>query len=181
MRGLVVLYLFAISALGQEYNPVAKERAPDSVLGLPAGIRRDLSKRQCLIPKYFGDVRTMYGAYTKGHFHSGASVDYAVVCHIPARKIQNVLVYSDSEGVWNGEVIERTPFDPAPHSSGRCEASVGAATSKYILDHTRAYAPEELKHLPRLDHNGIDVSACEKGSVIYYFHEGKWLQLAGAD
>jgi hypothetical protein len=181
MRGLVVLSLFAISALGQAYNPVAKERGPESILGLPAGIRLDLVKRQCLIPKYIGDVGAMDEAYTKGHFRSAASVDYAVVCHIPARKIQDVLVYSNSEAVWNGEVIERRTFDLAPDSSDRCEAAVGVATSKYILDHARAYAPEELKHLPRLDHNGVDVWACEKASVIYYFHQGRWLQLQGAD
>jgi hypothetical protein len=180
MRGLVVLSLFAISALGQAYNPVTKERGPESILGLPAGIRLDLVKRQCLIPKYIGDVGAMDEAYTKGHFRSDASVDYAVVCHIPARKIQDVLVYSNTEGAGNGEIISRGTFDPSPHVD-KCEATVGVATSKYILDHARAYAPDELKYLPRLDHNGVEIGICEKGSIIHYFSKGKWLHLQGAD
>ena len=180
MRGLVVLSLFAISALGQAYNPVAKERGPESILGLPAGIRLDLVKRQCLIPKYIGDVGAMDEAYTKGHFRSAASVDYAVVCHISTSKIQDVLVYSNTEGAWNGEIIDRGTFDPAPHAD-KCEATVGVATSKYILDHARAYAPDELKSLPRLDHNGVEIGICEKASIIAYFSKGKWLYLQGAD
>jgi hypothetical protein len=79
MRGLVVLSLFAISALGQPFNPVAKERAPESILQLPEGVRRDLVNRQCVVPKYLGYVGTEDQAYTKGHFRSGTSVDYAVV------------------------------------------------------------------------------------------------------
>jgi hypothetical protein len=180
MRGLIVLCLFAISALGQVYNPVAKERAPGSIQQLPTEVRRDLVKRKCLIPKYGGEVGTQEGAFTTGHFRSATPVDYAVVCHIPALKVQNVLVYSNADGAWNGEVIERGTFDPAPHAD-KCEATVGVATSKYILDHARAYAPEELKHLPRLDHNGVNVGICEKASIIFYFHQGRWLRLQGTD
>jgi hypothetical protein len=180
MRGLVVLSLFAISASGQPFNPVAKERAPESILQLPEGVRRDLVIRQCVVPKYLGYVGTEDQAYTKGHFRSGTSVDYAVVCHIPTGKVQDVLVYSNSGGTWNGEIIDRGTFDPSPQAD-KCWATVGVATSKYILDHARAYAPEELKSLPRLDHNGVEVGICDKASTIAYFSKGKWLYLQGAD
>jgi hypothetical protein len=180
MRGLVVLSLFAISALGQVFNPVAKERAPESILQLPEGVRRDLIIRQCVVPKYLGDVGTKDTAYTKGHFRSGTSVDYAVVCHIPTRKIQDVLVYSNTEGAWNGETISSGTFDPSPQAD-KCWTTVDVATSKYILDHARAYAPDELKSLPRLDHNGVEVGICDKASIIHYFSKGKWLYLQGAD
>jgi hypothetical protein len=180
MRGLVVLTLFAISALGQVFNPVAKERAPESILQLPEGARRDLVNRQCVVPKYIGDVGTKDTAYTKGHFRSVTSVDYAVVCHIPTRKIQDVLVYSNTEGAWNGEIISRGTFDPSPQAD-KCWTTVGVATAKYILDHARAYAPDELKSLPRLDHNGVDIGICDKASIIHYFSKGKWLYLQGAD
>jgi len=180
MHGLVVLSLFAISTLGQPFNPVARERAPESILQLPEGVRRDLVNRQCVVPKYIRDGGTEDQAYTKGHLRSGTSVDYAVVCHIPTGKVQDVLVYSNTGGAWNGEIIDRGTFDPSPQGD-KCWATVGVATSKYILDHARAYAPEELKSLPRLDHNGVEVGICEKASVIYYFHQGRWLQLQGAD
>jgi hypothetical protein len=180
MRGLVILCLFAISALGQEYNPVARERGPESISRLPLDVRLDLVKRKCLIPEYKGTTGREDGAYTMGHFRSRASVDYAVVCHIPARKVQDVLVYSNPDGVWKGEAIQRGTFDPAPHVD-KCEAEVGIAPPKYILDHARAYAPEELEHLPKLDHDGVDVWICEKASVVYYLHQGTWLVLQGAD
>ena len=180
MHKLMFFCLLTNSALGQEYNPAANERVPESIQQLPTGIRRDLVKRQCLVPKYKGDTRSEDSAYTMGHFRSGISVDYAVVCHIPARKVQEVLVYSNAEGVWNGEVIDRGAFDPAPHAD-KCEARVGVATPKFILDHALAYAPERLKSLPQIDHDGVDLEACEKVSVVYFFHQGKWLQLQGAD
>lgn len=180
MRKLMLFCLLANSALGQVYNPVANERIPESIQQLPLRIRRDLIKRQCLVPKYKSDSRSEESAYTIGHFRSDRSVDYAVVCHIPARKVQEVLVYSNTEGVWIGEIIEHGTFDPAPHED-KCEATVGVASPKFILDHARAYAPEELKSLPRRDHDGVDVGACEKASVVYFFHQGKWLQLQGAD
>jgi hypothetical protein len=180
MRGLIILSLFAISALGQDFNPVAKQRDPESILQLPEGVRRDLINRQCVVPKYLGDVGPKDAAYTKGNFRSGTSVDYAIVCHIPTRKIQNVLVYSNTEGAWNGEIISPGTFDPSPHVD-KCWTTVDVATPKYILDHARAYAPEELKSLPRMDHNGVEVGICDKASIIYYFSKGKWLSLQGAD
>jgi hypothetical protein len=109
-----------------------------------------------------------------------ASVDYAVVCHIPARKVQDILVYSNPHGAWKSEVIEHGVFDPAPEAD-KCEEGVGIATPRYILDHARAYAPEELKHLPKLDHDGVNVDICEKASVVYYLDLGRWLTLQGAD
>jgi hypothetical protein len=107
-------------------------------------------------------------------------MDYVVVCDIPARKIQDVLVYSNVNEAWTGEVIAHGSFDPAPHVD-RCEASVSIATPKYILDHARAYAPEELKRLPTLDHQGVNIDICGKASIVHYFDRGKWIHLQGAD
>jgi hypothetical protein len=48
----------------------------------------------------------------------------------------------------------------------------------FIMRHYRAYgAPEP----PPIDHHGIDDAFLEKASVTWYFHQGKWLQLTGAD
>jgi hypothetical protein len=181
MSKLVVFYLLASSALGQGFNPVARERTPESIQQLPMEVRQDLVTRQCLIPKYKGETENEDGAYTVSHFRSNTSVDYAVVCHTPSLKIQNVLVYSRSTGAWKGEIIDQGGFDPAPHAENGCWVTVGIATPKYIVDHAKAYAPEELKSLPPLDHNGVDVGLCDKASIILYFSKGKWLGLQGAD
>lgn len=180
MRKFIALCFLTSSALGQVYNPVAKERAPESIQQLPSGIRQDLTRRSCLIPKYNGDTGAKDTAYILGHFRSARSVDYAVVCHIPTRTVQDVLVYSNSNGVWKGEVIDHGGFDPAPRAD-KCEATVGIATREYILEHARAYAPEEVKSLPPLGHDGVNIGICEKASIVRYFSKGKWLSLQGAD
>lgn len=180
MRGAASLLLIGISALGQGYSPVAVERTPESIQRLPPGIRMDLAERKCLVPKYKAFTDAGDKAYTTGHFRSKTSRDYAVVCHIPARRVQDVLVYSNSAGAWKGEVIAPGTFDPAPNVD-KCEAGVGVATPEYILEHARAYAPEELKHLPNLDHEGVNIDICDKASVVLYFDRGKWLRLQGAD
>jgi hypothetical protein len=180
MSRLLVFSLLASSALGQVFNPVARERTPASIQQLPTEVRQDLMERQCLIPKYKGATEKEDTAYATSHFRSSTSVDYAIVCHTPSRKTQNVLVYSRSKGAWKGEIIFRGGFDPALHAD-KCEATVGIATPKYIVDHAQAYAPEELKSLPPLNHNGVDVGICEKASIILYFSKGKWLGLQGAD
>jgi hypothetical protein len=78
------------------------------------------------------------------------------------------------------EGVDHLPggFDPAPHAD-KCEAMVGIATPKCIVDHAEMYAPEDLKSFPPLDHNGVDVGLCEKASIILYFSKGKWLGLQG--
>jgi hypothetical protein len=175
-----IFSLLASSVVGQVFNPVAGERKPASIQQLPVEVRQDLLKRQCLIPKYKGAAENEDAAYTTSHFRAPTSVDYAIVCHTPSRKIQNVLVYSRSKGTWKGEIIFRGGFDPAP-GADKCEVTVGIATPKYIVDHAQAYAPEKLKSLPPLDHNGVDVGLCEKASITLYFSKGKWLGLQGAD
>jgi hypothetical protein len=59
--------------------------------------------------------------------------------------------------------------------------TVGIATPKYVVDQAKAYAPEELKSLPPLDHNGVDIGLCGKASIVLYFSKGKWIGLQGAD
>lgn len=115
-----------------------------------------------------------------GHFRSSTSDDYAVVCHVPSRKVQDVLVYSSSDGVWTGEIVDRGIFDPSS-GANKCEANVSVAPPATIRGYVRAFAPEELKLLSQLDHDGVDVGICDKASVVHYFNKGRWLQYQGAD
>jgi len=55
---------------------------------------------------------------------------------------------------------------------------IGVANRDFIVSHYRAYGGPEP---PEIDHHGIDDAFLEKASIVWYFHEGKWLQLAGAD
>jgi hypothetical protein len=176
MRVLVGYCLIALSV--QIPSPVIKERSPRSIQGLPPEVRQDLAKRSCVIPKYRGGGEE---AYVMGRFRSSTSGDYAIVCHNPSRKVQDVLVYSISDGgVWIGEDIERGTFDPSP-GADKCETELSVASPATIRAYTRAFAPEELKLVSRLDHDGVDVAICEKASIVHYFNKGKWLRYQGAD
>jgi len=55
---------------------------------------------------------------------------------------------------------------------------ITAAGRDFIMRHYRAGGGPEP---PPIDHQGIDDAFLEKASVTWYFHDGKWLQLSGAD
>ena len=55
---------------------------------------------------------------------------------------------------------------------------ITAAGRDFIMRHYRAYGGPEP---PPLDHQGIDDAFLGKASVTWYFHNGKWLRLQGAD
>jgi hypothetical protein len=55
---------------------------------------------------------------------------------------------------------------------------ITAVGRDFIMGRYRAYGGPE----PRpIDHQGVDDAFLEKASVTWYFHEGKWLRLQGAD
>jgi hypothetical protein len=55
---------------------------------------------------------------------------------------------------------------------------ITAASRDFIMRHYRAYGGPEP---PPIDHHGIDDAFLEKASITWYFHNGKWLRLQGAD
>ena len=58
------------------------------------------------------------------------------------------------------------------------ERQITAVARDFILRHYRAYGGPEP---PPIDHQGIDDAFLGKASVTWYFHNGKWLRLQGAD
>ncbi len=55
---------------------------------------------------------------------------------------------------------------------------ITAVGRDFIMRHYRAYGGPEP---PPIDHQGIDDAFLEKASVTWYFYQGKWLRLQGAD
>ena len=56
--------------------------------------------------------------------------------------------------------------------------SIWSVGAKYIVDHARWYGGDLP---PKIDHEGINEAFIEKASVVYYWYEGAWLKLRGAD
>jgi hypothetical protein len=52
------------------------------------------------------------------------------------------------------------------------------ADQEYIRVHYEAFG--SLKP-PPLDHEGINDAFIEKGSHVWYWYDGQWMQLAGSD
>ena len=55
---------------------------------------------------------------------------------------------------------------------------ITAVSRDYIVGHYRAYGGPEP---PPINHHGIDDAFLGKASSTWYFHNGKWLPLQGAD
>jgi hypothetical protein len=55
---------------------------------------------------------------------------------------------------------------------------ISTVNQRLILGHYRAYGGPKP---PPIDHNGIDDAFLEKASITWYWREGKWVQLQGAD
>ena len=56
--------------------------------------------------------------------------------------------------------------------------ALGVASPRYIQERYEVYGGLEP---PPLDHDGVNDAFVEKGSVVWYWYEGQWLQLTGAD
>ena len=80
-------------------------------------------------------------------------------------------------------------YQPAPRPHLRAELSdtgagftfsraIGIADSAFIQSRFDAYGGTRP---PTLDHHGINDVFPGKGSVVWYWHRGTWLQLQGSD
>lgn len=125
-----------------------------------------------------GTVRLHHNVI-QGEFAKAGQTDWAVLCSMQGSS--RILVF------WNSE--EQNPaslaaIEDRTYLQGITDTEIGysrgiqAVGKKFILRHYRAYGG--LKP-PAIDHEGIDDAFIEKGSVTWYFDQGKWLKLTGAD
>ncbi len=56
--------------------------------------------------------------------------------------------------------------------------AIGLADEKFIIGHYQAYGGTKP---PPIDHFGIEDTFGYSGSRVWYWHEGKWMKLTGAD
>jgi hypothetical protein len=156
---------------------------PTAFPDLPGEVVRAIQRRRCRIPQE---------AFTKkphnvirGHFMRPGQTDWAVLCSVNGRS--SILVF------WNGSATNPAEFAPMGdrnYLQGISATGIGfsrgisAANREFILRHNHPadVPPQGLDRPPQvIDHQGIDDAFIEKASVTWYFHEGKWLQLMGAD
>ena len=144
---------------------------------LPENIVRELQSRQCTIPQVYDDPKPRN--VISGEFKKKGQTDWAILCSKDL--ISSILIF------WNGSVENPSVLFPLPDKGAlqgigddrigysRYIAVVGRT---FIEDHYRAYGGPQP---PAIDHDGIADGQVGKGSSVHYYHNGKWLQLTGAD
>jgi hypothetical protein len=150
---------------------------PSAFSDLPDEIQMELEHRGCTIPqpqeaKHVSNV-------IRGRFTSAAKMDWAVLCS--RERISTILVFRAGS---TSDVAELASRRDADFLQGTYTGELGfsrklnVAGPDEIQTHFDAYGGPQP---PTLDHDGIDDAFLEKASVIHYWHEGRWLQLQGAD
>ena len=150
---------------------------PSAFARLPTPVRRDLERRHCTVPQIWSN--TGAANVVSGHFRTAAQTDWAVLCSVD--RVSIILVY------WAGRADSAAELGSTPdkdYLQGVDDSKVGFSRAINVVDgrfirrHYEWYGGREP---PPLDHEGIDDAFVEKASSVWYWYEGKWLQLTGAD
>lgn len=182
LRLALALAVMAAVSVGQDLNFQEAERQivrlpPTAFTRLPAAVVRELQRRGCTIPQEVFS-KTPNNA-VRGQFARPGQMDWAVLCSVNGAS--SILVF------WNGSA--NSPADLAVaedkiYLQGLGGDKIGfsrgisAVGKDYITRHQVAFGGPKL---PPIDHQGINDAFVGKASVVQYFFEGTWLQLAGAD
>jgi hypothetical protein len=150
---------------------------PAAFPGLPTEIVRALEKRGCTIPQpaLSEEPRNV----VQGEFAQAGQKDWAVLCSVNG--VSTILVF------WNGSGMNPASLAPSEdqHSLQKVtETEIGFSRGIHpvgrdaILRCHEAYGGPAP---PPVHHQGIDDAFIGKASVIWYFYDGKWRKLTGAD
>lgn len=152
--------------------------SPQEFAELPQNLKDDLEKRGCLIPQVFG-IDKKHNVIS-GEFTQKGQKDWAALCS--KNEETSILIF------WEGSETNINEISPAPESAymqgmagdgtmgfSRAIDTVG---KDYIMSHYKEYGGAKP---PKLEHDGINDAFVEKASAVLYFHQGKWIELQGAD
>lgn len=151
---------------------------PSAFQQLPPPIRDDLEHRSCTIPQLWDALAP--GNVVHGHFRTARETDWAVLCSV--NRASTLLVY------WGGRVDSVDQLAPAPDrtylqdvAEGRIGFSraISPVDVSFVREHYRGYGGAQPR--PRIDHDGVGDAFVGKASIVWYWYQGKWLELPGAD
>jgi hypothetical protein len=150
---------------------------PSDFRQLPAAVRRDLDRRDCLIPQM--PDKTAPHNVISGAFVSPGSRDWAVLCSV--KGVSRVLVYRGGGVKRVDSIARRDDRDYVQVSASgvmRFSRRIFIAEAQMISkDATARGGPKP----PRLEHDGIGDAIQDKASTIRYYSRGRWIELPGAD
>jgi hypothetical protein len=150
---------------------------PSAFTALPGAILRDLNRRRCTIPQVDGDPKPHN--VIAGSFTAEGRLDWAVLCSCSGES--SILVFKGGSPEAVSE-FARSPDRRWLQTFGERRIGysrmISATSSEGILRYHREHGGPKP---PPIDHEGIEDSFVEKGSVFHYCYRGSWLQLTGAD
>jgi len=144
---------------------------------LPAAVAGVLRARNCRVPQPSpeGPPRNVI----RGEFFAKGEAGWAVFCS--ANHSTALLAFRNDRDT-NPDTVntseDRHYLQGLDGSQIGYSREITAAGRDFILRHYRAYGGPEP---PPIDHQGIDDAFLEKASITWYFYQGKWLRLQGAD
>lgn len=144
---------------------------------LPPPIAAALRARNCRVPQPSanGTPRNVI----RGEFLAKGETGWAVLCSV--NNSTALLVFRNGRDTNPNRVStseDRTYLQGLDGDNIGYSREITAAGRDFIMGHYRAYGGPEP---PPIDHQGIDDAFLEKASITWYFHDGKWLRLQGAD
>jgi hypothetical protein len=151
--------------------------SPADFLDLPPAVRAELDRRGCTIPQVHGEARPHN--VVRGAFRSGRRTDIAVLCSRDGAS--GILIFWGTDFRSTDE-IARQPDEGYLQvmASGEIGYSreIVTASPDFIRRQHERYGGAKP---PALSHDGINDLFLGKASVVWYLHDGKWLQVAGVE
>jgi hypothetical protein len=144
---------------------------------LPTTVAGVLRARNCRVPQPSPDGAPRNVIH--GEFFAQGEAGWAALCSV--NNLTTLLAFRNDRDR-NPDTV--TTSEDRVHLQGLGGNQIGysrqiiAAGRDFIMRHYRAYGGPAP---PPIDHHGIDDAFLGKASITWYFYQGKWLQLAGAD
>lgn len=144
---------------------------------LPTTIAATLGARHCTVPQPTpaGSPRNVI----RGDFFSPGQPAWAVLCSV--NDATSLLVFRDANDadphVLNTQ-LDRLHLQSINDNQVGYSREITAVGRDFIVTHYRSYGGPEP---PSIDHQGVDDAFLGKASMTWYFHQGRWRQLQGAD
>ncbi len=152
---ILVLGLTPIHSFSKEFELIT----PTNELGLTPEIVERLLKEKCKIPKWV----YKFGGVTLGEFAEKNQKDTAVICS--KKGVTTIRIF------WGGK-------KKCPDEIDSIGQYISTVDEKYIIQHYQAYGGIKP---PKITHEAINDHYVEKSSIVKYCHNGRWVDLTGAD
>ena len=178
------LALLAGTSSGQRTFPEFDRADEETVRLLPgafddisSSVQEELKRRGCTIPQVYPGVER--GNIVRGRFTAPDQIDTAVLCS--RERVSSILIFQGESTTVIAELASAPDRNYLQGVGGGVigfSRALGVANPQYIQEHYETFGGLEP---PPLDHDGVNDVFIEKASVVWYWYEGQWLQLTGAD